>query len=88
MTSPLSLASSRNVPLIGLPAKVLQFTIVVSVDCQCAPGEAFQVIVTAGGSLKSPCPRCQRIYSVNAMAVSPHGQLGFGFAIETPIAES
>lgn len=79
-----------DVPIVGQQIKALGYTLLVLADCTCTPGMPFQVIVQLQGgqtqSLRSACPRCQNIYSVNAMKTNEAGVLSaFAFAVEKPV---
>lgn len=79
-----------DVPIVGQSIKALGYTLLVLADCTCTPGVPFQVIVQLQNgqtqALRSACPRCQNLYSVNAMKTNDSGVLSaFAFAVEKPV---
>ena len=83
-----ALINDPKIPTIGNPIKVLGYTLIAFAQCQCSPGDPLKVIVDleAGTlqAMRSACPRCQNIYSVQAMGLDSQGRLGFTFNVEKP----
>lgn len=79
---------SFDTPIVGQPVKVLGYTVLVAVQCQCSPGDPFQALVRLDGGLyeavPSRCTRCQVLYRIGTVAANPQGMLGFGFIGEPP----
>lgn len=89
---PHPLAFPSHVPLVGQPIKVLGYTAVVSVQCQCGAAVSMQLMVQANeyglAGIPAGCGACRTVYQVQGAQAGPDGSIVFALAMQRPPTEN
>ncbi len=79
---------AQHVPLIGQPMTVVNYTILVTVTCNCEQRGVLTLLAQfSGGQLrcaKEECPSCRRVFNVHNFSVDANGQMQFNVEMGVP----